>query len=137
MKLSFDVRTLTTALAVNMQMLNVSDLEVDDRNEKFQKRIKNLVENNYLTYEDSYYIQPYYDPYYSPMDSVYCIVKPAVKPETAPTVNSDDDLVSSGNEVSNSSTIVLYFSQVKLNFSRKKYFLTNTIFIIIYRCFTM
>ena len=116
MKVSFDVRTLTTALAVNMQLLNVSDLEIDDRNEKFQKRIKNLVDSNFLTFEDSYYIQPYYDPNYSPMDSVYCIVKPAIKPETAPTVSSDDDLASFGNTVSDSKTIVLYFSQVKLKF---------------------
>lgn len=113
MGISFDVHSLTTALAVNMQLLNISDLEVDDRNEQFQTRVQNLIKNNFITYEESFYFQPYYDPYYAPMDSVYCIVKPVVVPESPPDSTNDDEYSSIANEVYDSKAIVLYLSQVQ------------------------
>jgi len=75
-KITVDSRSLTTALAVNMHMISISDLqqvEVDDVFEKFKRK---LVKDKVITSEEKTLMGVFYDHLYSPMDPVYCMIYP-------------------------------------------------------------
>jgi len=74
MDIKIDSRSLSTALAVNMGMLNVSDLIMISRDDKFAALVKQMVNSNSLTAEQAKYIKPFFDHKFIPMEPIYCIV---------------------------------------------------------------
>jgi len=70
MDIKIDSRTLTTALAVNMGMLNITDLVMITRDDEFKQIVEKLVTENILSANEAEYLIPFFDAKSVPMDPV-------------------------------------------------------------------
>ena len=73
MEVKIDSRSMNLALAVNMGMVNVSDLNMVARDADLKILTKSLVSDKFMTKDEAKTLNGYFDTQFLPMDPIYCI----------------------------------------------------------------
>ena len=99
--IKIDTRTLTTALAVNMGMISVSDLEEISKEDELEEFKRQLIKRKILSNTEAQNLRAFYDHIYSPMVPTYCMIYPDALPaqESVFGVADDDSRFASASDL--------------------------------------